>query len=119
MSRPPHLFLQIVDDSGVVAKLPAGGSLELDLITHFSEAILEELDRAGVSHATQVDHLVEPILRKGVGFFKTQAKVERAIRNGLLEATSSTKSNLSIERAIKNALEGAIKSLKDKTIYVV
>lgn len=115
----PHLFLQIVDENGSVARLPAGGALEEELIHHFKTAIVEELAKVGVSHATQVNALADPILKKGVGFFKTQKKVEKAIRTGLLEVVSSTTAGLSVDQAIADAIEGAILALKTKTIYVI
>ena len=65
----PLFYLQIVDRRGVVAHLPGGGPLEADLI----------------------DLCVKQILTHPVGVFRTQAAVERAIREGIHEAILSLK----------------------------
>lgn len=115
----PSLLLQIVDENGVVARLHAGGDLEVDLVKHFTDAVIAHLSLAGVSHQTQVDNLTRNITKRNVGFFKTQAKVEASIRDGLSESVSSIDTGLDIEQAVHNAIKGSIKSLKDKTIHAV
>lgn len=115
----PSLLLQIVDENGVVARLHAGGELEVDLIEHFKAAVVAQLSKVGVSHASQIDALAASITKRNVGFFKTQKKVEASIKSGLSEIISSIDTDLNIEQAIQDAIKGAIKTLKDKTIHVV
>lgn len=63
------LKLQIVDESGVVVRLPAGGVLEQDLI----------------------ESCVAAIGRRPIGLFTTTAQVEQAIRAGMREAIHALK----------------------------
>lgn len=56
-------LLQIVDGHGVVVRLPGGTKLEQDLVGAFTEAIAS----------------------RGVGYFKSEATVKRAIREGITE----------------------------------
>ena len=62
-------WLQIVDGSGVVAKLPGGGTLERDLVQSFTDAIV----------------------KKGVGVFRTEAQVRAAIEAGITEVLREMK----------------------------
>ncbi len=64
MAAQPPFLLQIVDENGVVVHTRAGGKHEADLI----------------------ELVVKSILPRGVGFFKTEAKVEQAIRDGIKDA---------------------------------
>ena len=57
-------LLQIVYPGGDVVQLPAGGRLEMDLI----------------------NEIIAGVKDKGVGFFKTEAQVEKAMREGIAEA---------------------------------
>jgi hypothetical protein len=68
MSEPSFL-IQIIDRGDRVAILPGGGPLEANLI----------------------DLCTKQIMSKGVGLFKTEAAVEKAIRDGMAEALLSLK----------------------------
>lgn len=65
----PVFWLQIVDKNGVIAKLPGGGELEAEII----------------------DLIANTVIAKGVGFLRTEADVERKIREGTQEAIMSLK----------------------------
>lgn len=69
MATKPEFYLQIVDKDGVVATFPGGGPLEAQLI--------DDIAHAAVS--------------KGVGFFKTEATVEKAIRDAAREVIRALK----------------------------
>ncbi len=70
MSR---FILSIVDTvTGAQAKLRPGGSAEKNL----------------------VEQAVNAIVKKGVGVFKTEAQVRKAIQEGLTEAIRSAKSDV-------------------------
>lgn len=57
-------LLQIVYPNGEVVQLPAGGRLEMAL----------------------VDEIVAGAKDRGIGFLKTEAQVERALREGIAQA---------------------------------
>ena len=67
----PLFLLRIVDvnDPETVVTLPAGGSLERELITVCTEAVV----------------------KRGVGLFRTEARVKQAIADGLTEAIRTLK----------------------------
>jgi hypothetical protein len=65
----PEFYLQIVDRDGVIAKFPGGGHLETQLI----------------------DDITHAVMSKGVGFFKTEAAVESALRDGMREVLRALK----------------------------
>lgn len=60
----PTFYLQISDPSGVVIKTSAGGKHERDLI----------------------DMIVDHVMIRGVGFFKTSNHVEQDLRDGIAAA---------------------------------
>ena len=69
----PSFLLQIVDtETGTVVQLPSGGVLEADLIRACTEAAVT----------------------RGVGLFKIEAQVRRAIERGFREVLSSLKKPL-------------------------
>lgn len=124
MGRP--LFkLQIVDRDGCVVQLPAGGSLEADLIATCTAAVLARgMEDALGGPALQRAFLaaaVDAILIKGVGLWKTEAHVKRDIEAGLSETL--TRFLLLTERAVgpivANGLQDAIQRLKSETRRVV
>ena len=63
------MLLQIIHDDGTVLRLKAGGKLEADLIASCTTAIVA----------------------KGVGLFRTEARVKQAIASGLKEAIQALK----------------------------
>lgn len=67
----PLFLLQIVEAGGnrVVASVPGGGTLEVDLI----------------------DACARAIVARGVGVFRTTAHVEKDIRDGIAEAIMGLK----------------------------
>lgn len=69
MPNNPEFYLQIVDNEGVVATIPGGGRLEINL----------------------VDAVAQNIVAKGVGFLRTQAQVNQAIRDGFREVLEGLK----------------------------
>lgn len=70
MAQPLFLLQIVHNDTGyLVARLPGGGPLERDLIQICKDAILS----------------------KGVGVFRTEAQVARAVEEGIREALLSVK----------------------------
>ena len=64
-----QLFLQIVDKDGIIARIPAGGPLEADLI----------------------EICVRSIMTRSVGVFRTAAQVEVAVRDGIRDGILEVK----------------------------
>ena len=141
MPGPPFL-LQIVDAEGVVVKLPAGGALEADLLATCVDTILahgattpEASCQAALKSglAAAVDHCVDTIVARGVGFWRTEAHVAADIRAGLHEALREEllvqlRLKLPLEQSfatpemrtiLREGLRVALQRLKDQTRSVV
>lgn len=69
MKPSPPFHLQITDANGVVVRTRYGGKHEQDLIEAF----------------------VSKCLEKGVGFFRTQAHVEKDLRDAITEVIADLK----------------------------
>lgn len=65
----PPFYLQIADENGAVVKTRYGGAHERLLI----------------------DSIVEKVISKGVGFFRSQADVEMKLRDAITEVISEIK----------------------------
>lgn len=138
MASIPAFWLQIVDKSGAVVRLPGGGALEADLIRLCTDAILTHgagklqaactsAFRAGLD--TAIDRCVDAIVAKGVGFGKTSAHVADDVRAGLRDVLGQevlltrqvthvideAYSADELRTLIAEGLRQALQSLKDRT----
>lgn len=93
--------LQLVDDDGLVGRIPSGGPLERDFIAEAVKHIVSDRFITNITHG---------VLYKGVGFFKTQAQVEAALRDSL--------PNL-LEEAIRRGLTEVVDTLKRDSRFAV
>lgn len=69
MSREPLFYLQIAHPDGTVVRTHGGGALERDFVAACTENIAV----------------------RGVGFFKTEAQVRTAIRDGIADTIRQLK----------------------------
>lgn len=78
-------LLQIVDRSGVVVRLPAGGSLELELVEHFTREIMGQLDRP------TPDNWYTKLFLRWVGWTPVEKALEVAVGKGITTAIAKLK----------------------------
>lgn len=106
----PAFLLQIVGPDGVLARFPAGtkAGLERPLIEACTQAIVTQLVTDGLQAC------VEAIVAKGVGYFKSEAQVEQAIRDGLSETLDAR-----LTQAIDAGITETLRALKEDTRYLV
>lgn len=105
----PLFLLQIVDahTKSLVTRFPGGGkppalgTLEADCIEHLARAIIG---------TDLVDALIDEILKRPVGLWRTQATVEEAIREGL---------NTILPVRIRKGLTEGLQTLKNETSRLV
>lgn len=97
-------------------QLPGGSPLEVDLIAEAAEGALQHqlqhLDRPEFAQ-----RLEDAIAAKGVGVFRTEAQVRRAIQAGLAEVMTQQRADL--RSALLVGLSGAVATLKEKTRLIV
>ena len=120
-SRQPVFLLQIVSSlyPHDVVRLPAGGVLERDLIDLITSHMLSK----GVTDALVQDlsdELLQNILKRGVGFWRTEDHVRRAIIAGVQESFDEFPTHHgAMERLVSSALADAIASLKVESAKAV
>lgn len=105
----PLFYLQIVDRKDHVVRLPGGGRLEANLVELCVSAILP-LVKENV-----IEICVEETKAYGVGWFKSEAKVEQAIRAGLNTVLSGPEA----QQAIRNGITKVLMGLKQQTVSLV
>lgn len=95
-----------------VVQMPGGGPLEVDFVDAATAAAVRHqahpLDQLAFKQS-----LEEAIVRQGVGVFRTEAQVRRAIQQGLSEALQYQERT--IRESIARGLDEAIRALKERT----
>lgn len=132
MPPEPRFLLQVVDGQGVVVQLPAGGSLEADLLETITDAIAARgLGSAELTIGLALQEGVEAVITacvdaivaRGVGIGRTEAHVAQDVRDGLrdvLRVDIFAKRTLAwnspdARKAIRLGLQDAVLALKART----
>ena len=112
----PLFLLQIVDaEDGTVIRLPAGGTLELNLVTALATAFITRsvrLDRDVIASAQSA------IVKRGVGLFRTEAHVRTAIEEGMREVLGLVQAGavpIEEKAAIEASVRDVLSVLKKQT----
>ena len=102
-----------------VVRLPAGGVLERDLTRVIAAQILDHgLKEALVQDIA--DACVARILSKGVGFWRTEEHVRRAIIHGIQEAFDDLPNfRGQVTAATESGIRDAIRALKVETVQAI
>jgi len=117
--------LQVVDESGVVVVLPAGGALEVALVERFAEAItargVATLIGDALSRQRFRDTVVALVLAQGVGLWTTEAKVKQALEASLATvlAAFDADTEREISSIVREAVQTVVQGLKRKVVQVV
>lgn len=113
----PVFLLQIVENEPrhLVARLPAGGELESDLIEQITRAVLARLSTVDADFHEQT---VGGIMAKAVGFGPSaNAKHESDVRAALKETAPDRM--VYYNRAIQDGVKEAIMNLKTQTKFLI
>lgn len=113
-TRRPVFLIQIVDASHPydVVRLPGGGTLERDL----TQLIASKLLAQGVTAALirdMSDLLIQNVLKRRVGFWRTEAHVESALVTGVRETFDAYPSHDgAVSALVHQAIADAIMDIK-------
>lgn len=114
----PVFKLQLVDAAFPypILQLPAGGTLERDFVQLIASKILANGVRDALIQDV-ADTVIPAILKRGVGFWKSEEHVIRAIREGIEEAFDNIPEHPgAIQKFVRQGITDAIADLKRESV---
>lgn len=103
---PSGFLWQVIDrDTGAVAQFPPGSPIEVDVIDACIAATVKRLEGQIIPAAT------EATVKRGVGFFTSEARVRLAMAAGFHEVISETV----VRRAMVEAFTEILSQLRQRT----
>ena len=119
-----RLKLQIIDESGSVMQFPAGGALEVDLVAKLASALIDRRVQAVIGDAMLrkrlQEALVSTVVLKGVGYFRSEARVKAVLETSLAEVFRGFYDDTRQETLVlvEEGIQAVFDALKKQTVQI-